>query len=378
MPTVFTFIAAMSITALALYLVLRTPISRWFADSPNKAQAMHVLPTPRIGGAVLWPVVVLAGAFFSTPAAGAASTSIVAGVASAAVLFVVSVIDDTRSISVRTRFLAQACVTVACSFTWAQAVTQSLSDTGLVLHVGLVATVLILTLLWATNLYNFMDGANGMAGLMGMIGFGAYTAACWLAGGEVVMAESALEPRAAANALLPWVTAISGACAGFLTLNLPQARAFMGDAGSIPMGFLAALVGVAGYVNGLWSLFFPLMVFSPFFVDATYTLVKRLLRGESPIKPHREHIYQQLITTLGWSHLKVAVVYGASMLVSAALALMMLAQPARTSGFSSEPLEWLAGWVVTYAVLLALAEWRFTLRRQRKTNPLAKEDQEAR
>ena len=73
--------------------------------------------------------------------------------------------------------------------------------------------------------------------------------------------------------------AISAATLGFLFYNIPPARVFMGDAGSIPLGFLVSAMGLLGWQQGCWTVWFPLLVFSPFIVDASVTLIKRTLRG---------------------------------------------------------------------------------------------------
>jgi UDP-N-acetylmuramyl pentapeptide phosphotransferase/UDP-N-acetylglucosamine-1-phosphate transferase len=150
-----------------------------------------------------------------------------------------------------------------------------------------------------------MDGSDGLAGGMAVIGFGTYGLAAWLGGN--------LELE-----LLAW--SIAAAAAGFLIFNFPPAKIFMGDVGSIPLGFLAGALGVAGWLQGLWPLWFPLIVFAPFIVDASVTLLRRALRRERIWQAHREHYYQRLILS-GWSHRKTAIWEYALMLACAALAL---------------------------------------------------------
>ena len=94
----------------------------------------------------------------------------------------------------------------------------------------------------------------------------------------------------------------------------------MGDAGSIPLGFLVVAIGVWGVQKGDWSVWFPLLTFSPFIVDATVTLVKRSLRGAKITEAHREHYYQRAIQ-LGAGHRNVALVEYGLMFVSGGLAL---------------------------------------------------------
>ena len=114
--------------------------------------------------------------------------------------------------------------------------------------------VLALATMWVTNLYNFMDGSDGLAGGMALFGFGAYALSAWLAGDAVFVVVAA---------------SIAAASAAFLVFNFPPAKVFMGDAGSIPLGFLAAALGILGWRAGHWPLWFPVLVFSPFIIDAS-------------------------------------------------------------------------------------------------------------
>jgi UDP-N-acetylmuramyl pentapeptide phosphotransferase/UDP-N-acetylglucosamine-1-phosphate transferase len=147
-----------------------------------------------------------------------------------------------------------------------------------------------MVIVWMTNLFNFMDGTDGLAGGMGMIGFGTLAFAATAAGAA---------PLALA------CVALAAACAGFLVFNFPPARVFMGDAGSIPLGFLAGALGLQGVVSGAWQAWFPLLVFSPFIVDATVTLLRGLIGGERVWIAHRRHAYQRLVLA-GWTPRSVA------------------------------------------------------------------------
>jgi UDP-N-acetylmuramyl pentapeptide phosphotransferase/UDP-N-acetylglucosamine-1-phosphate transferase len=173
--------------------------------------------------------------------------------------------------------------------------------TGAQMVVGLFLAV---SMAWMTNLYNFMDGADGLAGGMALIGFSTYAIAAWLAGDPAF---------ALAN-----VCVAAGAVA-FLLFNFPPARVFMGDAGSVPLGFLAGALGLQGWAQGLWPVWFPAVVFAPFAADATVTLLRRAARGERIWQAHRTHYYQRVIL-LGWSHRRTALAEYALMAVSAAVA----------------------------------------------------------
>jgi UDP-N-acetylmuramyl pentapeptide phosphotransferase/UDP-N-acetylglucosamine-1-phosphate transferase len=159
---------------------------------------------------------------------------------------------------------------------------------------------------WMTNLYNFMDGTNGLAGGMTVIGFGVLG----LASGEAVL-----------------VCATMGAALGFLRYNFDPARVFLGDAGSIPLGFLAGALSFAGVARGQWPLWFPLLVFAPFVIDATATLLKRMVRREMVWAAHRQHYYQRLVR-MGWSHRRLALAEYSLMCASGGLGLLLLTESA--------------------------------------------------
>jgi UDP-N-acetylmuramyl pentapeptide phosphotransferase/UDP-N-acetylglucosamine-1-phosphate transferase len=261
-------------------------------DHPNE-RSLHATPTPRIGG-----LGIMAGV--GAAAVWLADASLLPVALAAFALAAVSVLDDVRGLPVALRFLAHFVAAVACLLV--------LGLTGWALLAGTLAVV------WMTNLYNFMDGSDGLAGGMAAIGFGALALAAWLAG---------------APGLAAFCAAIAAAALAFLRFNFPPARVFMGDAGSIPLGFLAATLGILGAVQHVWPWPFPLLVFSPFIVDASVTLARRGVRGEKIWQAHRTHYYQRVVL-LGASHRELAVAAYALMLAAAALAFTLLVLPQHT------------------------------------------------
>ncbi len=173
--------------------------------------------------------------------------------------------------------------------------------------------VVLLTVLmtWMTNLYNFMDGSDGLAGGMGLFGFATYALAAYMMGDLNLAVMNA---------------AISVACLAFLFFNFNPAKIFMGDSGSIPLGFLAGAIGAYGYFYTLWPAWFPVLVFSPFIVDATVTLIKRQVSGEKIWQAHRSHYYQHLVQ-LGWGHRNTAIAEYILMITVAANAIWLLNKP---------------------------------------------------
>jgi UDP-N-acetylmuramyl pentapeptide phosphotransferase/UDP-N-acetylglucosamine-1-phosphate transferase len=197
--------------------------------------------------------------------------------------------------------------------------------------------VTAIAIAWMANLYNFMDGSDGLAGGMALIGFSAYGVAAWLADS----AEFALVNFS-----------IAAAAAAFLIFNFHPARIFLGDAGAVPLGFLAAALGLIGWLQRDWAWWFPVLVFAPFIADASVTLVRRLLRREKVWQAHRDHYYQKLVR-LGWGHRRTALAEYALMLASGLLALAVLALPAAMQAVA---LAAAAGAYLTIMVLID-REW---------------------
>ena len=149
----------------------------------------------------------------------------------------------------------------------------------------IATTVAVLAVVWMMNLYNFMDGMDGFAAGMTITGFGVLALLGFRAG------ESSL-------GLVALAAAAAGA--GFLPLNRPVAKIFMGDGGSVTLGFLAGALALFGVSRGVFSIWVPVLAFSPFILDATFTLLKRALAGKKVWLAHREHLYQRLVLS-GWS-----------------------------------------------------------------------------
>lgn len=266
-------------------------------------------------------------------------------------LSAVSIIDDIIGLAAWLRLIAHLlAATFICIFFLSKSndsplFTQLGSLTTIASVMSIIALTLIIT--WFTNLFNFMDGADGLAGGMALFGFGAYAIAA-----SQFMPNS---PDAASVANLCAIT--SGAALGFLFFNFSPAKVFMGDAGSISLGFLAAVLGIHGVSLGLWAWWFPLLVFSPFIVDATSTLIKRIAREEKIWIAHRQHYYHQLILS-GWNHRRVALSYYGMMIACGGSALFT-----REAIF---PAPLLAFWVVTYVMLIIFLERHFKLMRELK------------
>ncbi len=303
----------------AIAVLLRTPWSTRLADHPNE-RSLHAVPTPRVGGLAI-VASTLPFAFLQSTRPFALTLGCALGLALA------SLADDLRSLPVAVRLgahAAAASVWVAAMGSWPGAGDPWAGFSWA------AAAVLVVAMVWATNAFNFMDGADGLAGGMAVVGFATYAIAAASAGQAGLALVSSV---------------LASASAGFLAHNFPPARAFLGDAGSIPLGFLAAALGMHGAHSGAWSLAFPLLVFSPFAVDATATLLRRIARGEPFWRAHRDHYYQRLALS-GWPRRRLAAAACALMIACAGSALLL-----RISGFMLQ-CGIIFFWAVAYALIL--------------------------
>lgn len=305
--------------AAILWALLQTGMAwRLATDIPND-RSLHVVPTPRVGGWGIVPVAVAATLLLAP--------SLWYTALGTAFLAAVSQIDDRRGLPARVRFAAHLIAVV-----------------GLVVLFpadapwwGLV--ILAFLMIWLVNLYNFMDGADGLAGGMALFGFAGYAAGALLSDHPL--------PELAWSA-----TAISGAALGFLLFNFHPARIFLGDAGSISLGFLAGALGYWGWRGGAWPVWFPILVFAPFIADASITLARRLLRGERFWQAHREHYYQRMVRS-GIGHARTALTWYVLMVAGIMLAIYALG---RSVIFQSCVL---AVWIAVLCAAGALVDMRW-------------------
>lgn len=160
--------------------------------------------------------------------------------------------------------------------------------------------LLTLFIVGTANYYNFMDGINGIAGITGAIGFGLLS----------FYSYSFTE-----NATLTILSGcLSLCCLGFLPFNFPRARVFMGDVGSILLGFTFAVIVISLSRNIIDFICLSSFLF-PFYADEFTTELKRLMDGEKIWLPHRKHFYQLLANEYAIPHWKISVGYGVGQLL---------------------------------------------------------------
>ena len=304
------------------------PASRFhILDHPTE-RSLHQHPVPRTGGVAVvggltagW--LVLAGGQLS-------GDPFHFVLLSALPVALVSFLDDRFGVHPGVRFLVH--LGAAALLLWTGYLPASIGLPGFLWTPppALAAGLATLFVVWMINLYNFMDGMDGFAGGMTVIGFTSFAICGWQAGNA---------PFADASLLA------AAASAGFLLFNFPPASIFLGDCGSSTLGFLAAGFTLWGSLEGVLPLWTAVLIFSPFIVDATVTLSRRLLRGEKIWLPHKTHYYQRLVQ-VGWGHRRTLF----------AEYLLMLACSLAALAVSAWPPAFQVGltlfWLVVYIVLM--------------------------
>lgn len=309
--------AALVASALAswgLGFVVRRWLTRMqIIDLPNE-RSSHVLPTPRGGGVGIMAVIGLGIAVLLVRSGGAAIWAM--AIATLA-LVAVSFLDDRHTVSWRIRLGVQA---LAAAVAVAGIVVSSYREDWRMAAAAFPFLVFIGV--GYANVFNFMDGINGLAaGQAALTGLG--TALVGLAAGA-----------APGHPVTVISLLVAGSAAGFLPHNFPRARMFMGDVSSVPLGFLLALLAAwIACERGFWLLVPLGLLHANFILDSGLTLVRRMARRDVLHQAHREHFYQRLVRA-GWSHttvtgiecgLQAVVVLGAVAAVGRGLLLQALA-----------------------------------------------------
>jgi len=284
-------------------------------DHPNE-RSLHDVPIPRTGG-----VAIIGSLFLGLIAARVLGLLIMreslswsAWVHLESVIFgmtmllgLVSFLDDRGGVPVWLRLgcqLAASGILALVAGLRLPAIQLPLLGTIELGWLGVPLTILFLV--WITNLYNFMDGMDGFAGGMTVIGCGFMAYFAWKAGHEFILVSGLL---------------LSVASAGFLVHNFPPAKIFMGDVGSVSSGFLCGALIILGCRDRVFDFWVPVILFSPFILDATATLVGRVWQREKIWVAHRTHYYQRLVLS-GWGHRKAVLAEYAVMVLCGGFALL--------------------------------------------------------
>jgi UDP-N-acetylmuramyl pentapeptide phosphotransferase/UDP-N-acetylglucosamine-1-phosphate transferase len=293
------FFLAAAISYLVTYWLVKVPVRGKAMDIPNE-RSSHRQPTPRLGGIgivtsfmatlpLLW-IMVSASAASETAALrfGAALLGYV-------VVAAIGFIDDVHRIGPLTKYVGQLGATIL-------AISCGVLFSGLTLPFGITlsfgALSIVMTVAWMTgfsNIFYFMDGSDGLAGGVGVIYSLALAAVCFGTDHRLLGAGSLI---------------VGAACLGFLAHNFPPAKIFMGDMGSLFIGYALGAFAVVTTNSGERPAPFiaVLLIFGTFLYDGTFTLLRRLLHGERVFEAHRSHLYQRLVIA-GQSHRRVTLTY---------------------------------------------------------------------
>ena len=318
----FWSLATALMSAVLLWVFFKVAPKVGLLDVPNHRSA-HVTPKLRGGGVVFFVPILVAAAMFGLPS----YVPLLAIGAGVLLSGATGLMDDLHSRSPKLKlvlyFLAGLAVIPLCGPGREMVVLPGVALTGVLL----IAFALVLVV-WVINAVNFMDGIDGLIASQGLL---------WSC------ALLMLDPEFPAAPLL---VSLAIGTAVFRTVNWAPARAFMGDVGSVAigsaLGFVACWMSLELHVSP-WLTFAPA---APILVDATLTLVARVLSRLSPTEAHRDHVYQRLQIS-GWSPPRIVLNYSALSVICTLLVLMV---PADGLGF--------IGWMPAVATW-GLARLRF-------------------
>lgn len=256
-----------------ILIALKFNIFSTISDIPNH-RSLHSIPTPRSGGIFIMMSIFPAWAILNIDEFSPI-------IYSALIIFIISLIDDVSNISPIYRIIMQtisgACFIYLTNFD----------------YMTIQLILLVIIIVYSSNMFNFMDGADGLASGYAFIGFGFYGVNSIINGNTYFGLFN---------------FSISLACLAFLFFNYQPAKIFMGDSGSVTLGFLASVIGIYGWNISVWEYYYPFLVFSFFLLDSTYTLILRLANRKNIFTAHKEHIYQKAIAC-GFSHKKTMMCY---------------------------------------------------------------------
>ncbi len=276
------FLFSWSCTALFRQFALKKDL----IDHPN-SRSSHVQPTPRAGGLVfciLFLITLIALPIFKLAPVDSFK---VLGVP-AMLIAVLGYLDDVYSLPARLRFAVQ--ISAAVLFLhFLEADYSAYLHGWLIAWHGVGFLLMILGTVWSTNLYNFMDGTDGIASVEAICVYGMGGVLLWLQGAHTL-------------AYLAWAL-VAGVC-GFLVWNWPRAKIFMGDVASSFLGFLIIPFALFGYFEYGLSIFVWFILYLAFTLDATLTLMRRLVHGDKIWQAHKLHAYQRLHQA-GYTHKQV-------------------------------------------------------------------------
>jgi len=286
------FIAAFIFSVAVVPLVRKMCLKEGYYDLPGERK-VHKKPIPRLGGIAIWlgtifaliTVVLIQGAY---PFGNSISAILVGGT----IMFILGMVDDTYGLSAKFKLIVQVGAALITFLLGVQINYANLPFMHTPIIFGLWS--LPITLLWVvglSNAFNFIDGVDGLAGTLGTVS-------------AITLGIIALviQPPQDTCTLLCFI--LAGAVMGFLVFNYNPAKIFMGDSGSLFMGFLLATLSIVGVMKSVAvTIFLPIFVLVVPIFDICFATTRRLLKGKSPFSADAEHLHHKLLKA-GFSHNK--------------------------------------------------------------------------
>lgn len=280
---IFAFIVSFAFTFATTPLVRRFAFKIGAIDIPKDNRRMHKKPTPRIGGLAIIFGFTVATLCFAQP-----SLQLYGTLAGAAIIAVMGVIDDCKNLPAKLKFVIQIIAALVVVFAGDIKIDvftnpNFLSDNPYwVLPEWLSVTLTVIWIVFITNAVNFIDGLDGLA-----------------AGVSAIMSISLvfISIRVGEYSIAILGIALMGSCFGFLPFNFNPAKIFMGDTGSTFLGFMLATLSIQGVFKSYAVISFavPLLILGLPLFDALFAMIRRILRGQSPMTADRGHLHHRLV-----------------------------------------------------------------------------------
>ena len=280
---IFAFIVSFAFTIATTPLVRRFAFKIGAIDIPKDNRRMHKKPTPRIGGLAIIFGFTVATLCFAQP-----SRQLYGTLAGAAIIAVMGVIDDCKNLPAKLKFVIQIIAALVVVFAGDIKIDvftnpNFLSDNPYwVLPEWLSVTLTVIWIVFITNAVNFIDGLDGLA-----------------AGVSAIMSISLvfISIRVGEYSIAILGIALMGSCFGFLPFNFNPAKIFMGDTGSTFLGFMLATLSIQGVFKSYAVISFavPLLILGLPLFDALFAMIRRILRGQSPMTADRGHLHHRLV-----------------------------------------------------------------------------------
>ena len=280
---IFAFIVSFAFTFATTPLVRRFAFKIGAIDIPKDNRRMHKKPTPRIGGLAIIFGFTVATLYFAQP-----SRQLYGTLSGAAIIAIMGVIDDCKNLPAKLKFVIQIIAALVVVFAGDIKIDvftnpNFLSDNPYwVLPEWLSVTLTVIWIVFITNAVNFIDGLDGLA-----------------AGVSAIMSISLvfISIRVGEYSIAILGIALMGSCFGFLPFNFNPAKIFMGDTGSTFLGFMLATLSIQGVFKSYAVISFavPLLILGLPLFDALFAMIRRILRGQSPMTADRGHLHHRIV-----------------------------------------------------------------------------------